>query len=134
MKALLPILVTDEGIEICFKFEQSQNEDSPIVVIVIGIVISLILGISLKLRLFSDVAFVDIIKDEALVMIDVSDILLGSYSTSLMLLHSTKALLSIDVTDDGIDTFVNDEQFEKDSDLIEVTELGILICFNFEHP
>ena len=47
--------------------------------------------------------------------------------------HPWKALNSIEVTDEGIETCANDEQQAKAESLIEVTEEGIMICVSEEH-
>ena len=50
--------------------------------------------------------------------------------------HPSKANFPIFVTDEGIDIFLSDEQFLKETDLINSKEDGISndICSKLEHP
>lgn len=114
LKEYSPIIVTDEGITISCKFENLFN-DILLIVVTFDVITNLT------------------IYDFMLSSIELDESWFGSHSNSLIL-HPLNILLPNDLTDEGIETFLNDRQLEKEEDPIEVTDSGINNSFKFEHP
>lgn len=77
--------VTDDGIQICFKKQQSLKVDSPIFVTEDGIIISSMLENCFKLKLLSEITsgeIINFVNDDVSLIIDVIGILHGSHSSS----------------------------------------------------
>ena len=95
-----------------------------------GIIMSLILVNWLKSTFLSDSTVGEItnfVNDDVSFKIVVIDVWLGSHSISLILLHLLNISLPNDFTDGGIETLVNNEQFAKSFDPMEIKKEGKLL-------